>query len=173
MGTWDVGPFDNDTAANWCGGLHDADPAQRVELIRAALAAVADHGDDDLDSDVVVEAIAAAAIVASQLPGGTPITSPYAPDFLLAGGAVDVPDDVPSLALRALDRITADNSEWRQLWEEDPDSSRRPSLGCGRSAPHLSRRAPDDSRRSSTSSAQVARPPSNGELSAARCVHDR
>ena len=28
----------------------------------------------------------------------------------------------PSLALRALDRINADNSEWRELWEEDPDS---------------------------------------------------
>ena len=122
LGTWDVGPFDNDTAADWCGGLHDADPAQRVELIRAALAAVVDHGDGYLYSDLAVEAIAAAAIVASQLPGATPVTSPYAPSFLLMGGAVDVTADVPSLALRALDRITADNSEWRELWEEDPDS---------------------------------------------------
>jgi hypothetical protein len=122
VGTWDVGPFDNDAAADWCGGLHDTDSTQRVEVIRAALAAVADHGDDYLDSDLAVEAIAAAAIVASQLPGGPPVTSPYAPDFLLAGGAVNVPAHVPALALRALDRITADNSEWRELWEEDPDS---------------------------------------------------
>jgi Domain of unknown function (DUF4259) len=122
VGTWDVGPFDNDAAADWCGGLHDADPARRVELIRAALAAVADHGDGYLDSDLAADAIAAAAVVASQLPGSTPVTSPYAPDFLLAGGVVDVPAGVPSLALRALDRITADNSEWRELWEEDPDS---------------------------------------------------
>jgi hypothetical protein len=122
VGTWDVGPFDNDTAADWCGGLHDADPTRRVEVIRATLAAVADHGDGYLDSDLAVEAIAAAAIVASQLPGGPPVTSPYAPKFLVSGGAVDVPVHGPALALRALDRITADNSEWRDLWEEDPDS---------------------------------------------------
>jgi hypothetical protein len=122
VGTWDVGPFDNDTAADWCGAVHDADPARRVELIHTALATVADHGDAYLDSDLAVEAIAAAAIVASQLPGGTPLTSPYAPKFLLAGGTVDLPTDLASLALRALDRINADNSEWRQLWEEDPDS---------------------------------------------------
>lgn len=125
MGTWDVGPFDNDTAADWCGRLHKADPARRIDLIRGALAAVADHGDGYLDSDLAVEAIAAAAIVASQLPGGTSVTSPYAPDFLLAGGGVDVPADAASLALRALDRIVADNSEWRRLWEEDPDSYAR------------------------------------------------
>jgi len=125
MGTWGVGPFDNDTAADWCGALNDTDPERRAELVRATLAAVADHGDEYLDSDLAVEAIAAAAIVAAQLPGGTPVTSPYAPDFLLAGGGIEVPDDVPPLALRALDRINADDSEWRQLWEEDPDSYAR------------------------------------------------
>jgi hypothetical protein len=36
------------------------------------------------------------------------VTSPFVPDFLLAGGTVDLPADVPALALRALDRITAD-----------------------------------------------------------------
>ncbi|TML21807.1 MAG: DUF4259 domain-containing protein [Actinobacteria bacterium] len=61
-------------------------------------------------------------MLVSQLPDGTPVTSPYAPNFLLAGGRIDLPDDLPSLALRALDRINADNSEWRELWEEDPDS---------------------------------------------------
>jgi hypothetical protein len=33
-----------------------------------------------------------------------------------------VPAGVAPLARRALDRINADNSEWRQLWEEAPDS---------------------------------------------------
>ena len=32
MGTWDVGPFDNDTAADWCGDLHDAAPAPQPAL---------------------------------------------------------------------------------------------------------------------------------------------
>jgi hypothetical protein len=59
-----------------------------------------------------------AAIVASQLPGGARITSLYAPDFLLEGGKLEVPDDLPALAAQALDRIVGDDSEWRELWEE-------------------------------------------------------
>src|SRR5439155_7137373 len=118
MGTWDVGPFDNDTAADWCGDLHDAVPGERVELIRRVLTAVSEHGDDYLDSDIAVEAIAAAAVVASQLRGGPAVNSPYAPKFLAEGGTVEVPHDVPQLALRALDRIVGQDSEWRALWEE-------------------------------------------------------
>jgi len=122
MGTWDVGPFDNDTAADWCGDLDDAAPEQRAVLIRDALSRVAAHGDEYLDSDDAVEAIAAAAIVASQLPGGTAINTPYAPDFLLEGGTVEVSDDVPAIAVRALDRIVEKDSEWRELWEEAEES---------------------------------------------------
>ena len=118
MGTWEVGPFDNDTAADWCAHLDRTAPAQRVQFIRQALTAVVEESDDYLDSDLAVEAIAAAAIVASQLPGGATIDSPYAPEFLLEGGTVEVPDDIPPLALRALDRVVGDNSEWRELWED-------------------------------------------------------
>jgi hypothetical protein len=122
MGTWDVGPFDNDTAADWCGDLDDAVPGQREALIRDALSTVAEHGDEYLDSNEAVEAIAAAAIVASQLPGGTAITTPYAPDFLLEGGRIEVADDIPAIAVRALDRIVGDDSEWRELWAEAEES---------------------------------------------------
>ena len=122
MGTWDVGPFDNDTAADWCGDLDDAAPEQRAAMIRDALRRVTEHGNGYLDSDFAVEAIAAAAIVASQLPGGTAIGTAYAPDFLLAGGTVEVAGDVPAIAVRALDRIVEGESEWRELWEDAPDS---------------------------------------------------
>ena len=57
-----------------------------------------------------MEAIAAAAIVASCLPGGTAIDTPFAPDFLLEGGTAEVADDVPAIAVRALDRIVATDS---------------------------------------------------------------
>jgi hypothetical protein len=122
MGTWGVGPFDNDTAADWCGDLDEAAPEQRAALIRGVLSRVAAHGDEYLDSDDAVEAIAAAAIVASQLPGGAAVDTAYAPDFLLEGGAVEVADDVPGIAVRALDRIVGDGSEWRELWEEAEES---------------------------------------------------
>ena len=123
MGTWDVGPFDNDAAAYWCGDLHDATPARRPDMLRDAFTAVLDNGDDYLDSDLAVEAIAAAAIVASQLPGGVAISSPYGPDFLLEGDSIEVLDDVPALAIRALDRIVGDDSEWRELWDETEEGA--------------------------------------------------
>jgi hypothetical protein len=92
MGTWDAGPFDNDTAADWCGDLDNAAPGQRSAMVRSALTAVLDNGDDYLDSDVAAEAIAAAALVASQLRGGTKVTSASAPDFVLAGGRLELAD---------------------------------------------------------------------------------
>ncbi|MCU7725696.1 DUF4259 domain-containing protein [Actinoplanes sp. KI2] len=123
MGTWDIGPFDNDSAADWCGDLEDATPALRPAMVRSAFTAVLDNGDDYLDSDLAVDAIAAAAIVASQLPGGAAITSPYAPEFLLDGGSIDVAGDVPALAVRALDRIVGDDSEWHELWAETEEEA--------------------------------------------------
>ncbi|GIE87127.1 DUF4259 domain-containing protein [Actinoplanes regularis] len=122
MGTWDFGPFDNDTAADWSGDLDDAEPGRRVEIIRATLTEVLDE-DEYLDSDVACEAIAAAAVVASQLPGGPAITTAYAPDFITEGGTLDLPSDLPALALRALDRIAGDDSEWRELWEDALDKA--------------------------------------------------
>jgi hypothetical protein len=118
MGTWDVGPFDNDHAADWCGDLDEAAPSQRSRLIRDALTVVADHGDAYLPGPLADRAVVAAAVVASQLPGGDPITSPYAPDFLFEGGPIDLPTDLPDIAARALDRIVGDGSEWRDLWED-------------------------------------------------------
>ncbi|WP_327031142.1 DUF4259 domain-containing protein [Micromonospora sp. NBC_01740] len=78
-----IDPFDNDTAADWCGDLHDADPSARSAMVRAALTTAA-LNTGYLEHDEAVSAIAAAAIVASHMPGGDPITSPCAPDFLLA-----------------------------------------------------------------------------------------
>ncbi|GAA3782356.1 hypothetical protein GCM10022225_83390 [Plantactinospora mayteni] len=57
-------------------------------------------------------------MVASQLPGGEPLVTPYAPDFLLEGGTLDIPHDIPPLALCALARVLGDDSEWRDLWED-------------------------------------------------------
>ncbi|WP_327000131.1 DUF4259 domain-containing protein [Dactylosporangium sp. NBC_01737] len=118
MGTWDVGPFNNDIAADWCGDLHDTGAEQRPAFVRDTLTAVVDHGGKSLPNRLADRAIAAAAVVASQLPGGEPVVSGYGPDFLLEGGTLEVPGDIPPLALRALDRITGDGSEWRDLWQD-------------------------------------------------------
>ncbi|WP_127506032.1 DUF4259 domain-containing protein [Actinoplanes solisilvae] len=125
MGAWGHGPFDNDSAADWCGDLDDAAPADRPGLVRAAFTSVLES-DSYLESDEGSAVVAAAALVASHLPGGTPVTSPYAPDFLVEGGGrLEITPDLPPLALRALDRIVGDDSEWCELWSEsgslDPD----------------------------------------------------
>ncbi|GAB1822280.1 DUF4259 domain-containing protein [Herbidospora sp. RD11066] len=116
MGTWDIGPFDNDSAADWCGKLNATPAADRPALLRAALTEAVTSV-DYLDEDQAVPAIVAAAIVAAHH-GGPPITSAYAPAFLRNGEPLPIDADLPSLAVRALDRVTADRSEWRALWEE-------------------------------------------------------
>ena len=121
MGTWDTGPFDNDNAADWCGELHDANSAVRPDLVREALARAADE-EDYLECHAAEEAIAAAALAASQRTGGPSMNSAYAPEFLRSGGSLDLPDDIAPLAVRALDRILGEDSEWRKLWDESPDA---------------------------------------------------
>lgn len=51
-------------------------------------------------------------------PSSPPVTSAYAPDFLLEGGRAGLGDDLVPLALRALDRVLSEDSELWQLWEE-------------------------------------------------------
>jgi hypothetical protein len=114
--TWDVGPFDNDAASDWSATFDEADEATRLEMLEETLTAAADET-EYLDADTAFEAIAAAAAIASQL-GGPPIDSPYGPDFLDKPGALHVPARLPPLAVRALDRIVADDSEWRDQWDE-------------------------------------------------------
>lgn len=112
-----IGPFDSDSAADWSLDLHIAEPAERVNLIRGTLRRAIDER-DYVDTAEAAQAIAAAAVVAAQLPGAEPVTSPNAPDFLREGGRVDIAPDMCELAMRALDRVMAGDSEWRELWED-------------------------------------------------------
>ncbi|MFJ8692005.1 DUF4259 domain-containing protein [Streptomyces roseolilacinus] len=112
MGTWDIGPFDNDTAADFCGDLDEAAAGQREGIIRDALTRVigtADH----LEAPESEEAVAAAALVAAQCPGGEPAHPVYGPEEPL-------PDltGLRVLALQALDRVVTDPSELMDLWTE-------------------------------------------------------
>ncbi|MFC9625509.1 DUF4259 domain-containing protein [Streptomyces sp. NPDC056930] len=116
MGTWDIGHFDNDTAADFSGGLDDAPQGKRAELIRDALADVV-RTEDYLDSDEAAVAVAAAALVAAQCPGGEPVTTAYGPDKPLP----ELPLELRDLAVQALDRVVAEPSELLELWTEGGD----------------------------------------------------
>ncbi|MGW4856715.1 DUF4259 domain-containing protein [Streptomyces sp. NPDC004288] len=114
MGTWDIGPFDNDTAADFSYRVDEAPEDQRAEVLRAAFREVTGTGGEYLDADFAVEAIASAALVAAQCPGGAPVTTSYAPKKPLPA----LPADLRPTAVEALDRILVEPSELLELWEE-------------------------------------------------------
>ncbi|MFJ1585363.1 DUF4259 domain-containing protein [Streptomyces sp. NPDC088197] len=122
MGTWHVGPFDNDTAWDLSDTLDEASPDARPGIVRDALVRVIDTT-GDLDADISEEAVAAAALVAAQCPGGEPIDPDYGPKQPLA-------DLTPlrATALRALDRVVTDPSELLELWDEPPDGPWRATI---------------------------------------------
>ncbi|WP_439662292.1 DUF4259 domain-containing protein [Lentzea sp. HUAS TT2] len=113
MGTWDIGHFDNDTAADFSGSLDDAAESERENIIRTTLIRVIET-DEYLDSDEACKVLASAALIAAQCPGGTPITTAYAPDKPLPVFSADL----RGLAVRALDRVVAADSELPELWDD-------------------------------------------------------
>jgi hypothetical protein len=116
MGTWGTGPFENDDAADFSVDLADAVPADRIEMLRAALRRAADNT-GYLEIDDAQAAIAAAAVVAAWSAGHAVDGAPELPDL----GSVVMPADLVSSALHALDRVAGPNSEWRSLWGEGGD----------------------------------------------------
>lgn len=113
MGTWDIGPFDNDTAADFSYRVDEAEAGRKADVLRGAFREVNGTGDDYLDADLSVEAVAAAALVAAQCPGGEPVTS-YGPKDPLGV----LPVELRAEAVAALDRVVAEPSELLELWEE-------------------------------------------------------
>jgi hypothetical protein len=67
VGAWDSGPFDNDDAADFAAQLDEADPNQRIVMIREALR-ISD------DEETFPRAVAAAAVLAAAK-AGLPIDS--------------------------------------------------------------------------------------------------
>ncbi|MGW1728343.1 DUF4259 domain-containing protein [Streptomyces sp. NPDC002306] len=107
MGTWDTGPFGNDTAADFAGALDDAGPGEREALIRGVLARTVDAVGWLTEGE---EAVAAAALIAAQCPGGDPIDTPFGPEK---------PMPVFSSGLRVL----ADEALARVISDEDGPAS--------------------------------------------------
>jgi len=110
MGTWDIGHFDNDAAADFSGALDDAPQNEREAIIRKALTTTVET-EGFLDSYYACKVMASAALIAAQLPGGAPITTSYAPDEPMPAFS----PDLRPLAVRALDRVLEKDSE---LWDE-------------------------------------------------------
>ena len=114
MGTWGIGPFDNDTAADFAGDLDDAPPGEREALVREVLTRTV-RATGYLDE--AQEAVAAAALIAAQCPGGRPVETAYGP----AQPVPVFPEDLRELAARALDRILA-GDPGLEMWVRPADA---------------------------------------------------
>ncbi|MEU2632897.1 DUF4259 domain-containing protein [Kitasatospora sp. NPDC007106] len=116
MGTWDIGPFENDMAADFAYALDEAAEDERETLVRTTLTRTIQTR-DYLESPEGAGAVAAAALIAAQCPGGEPVSTSYGPDEALPIFAIDL----RSLAVEALDRVVAEESELADLWDETVD----------------------------------------------------
>lgn len=120
MGTWGYDTFDNDTAGDWTFGLEDASD---LAYVRETLERVLAAGDDYLDVDDACEGLAACEVVA-RLKGNWGARNPYTEivDAWVEGHDIDPPAELVDQALAVIERVTAADSELRELWEEDDAS---------------------------------------------------
>jgi hypothetical protein len=114
VGTWGTGPFDNDAAADFAGDLDDAAPGDREALVRGILTRVVRATGYPGEAP---EAVAAAALIAAQCPGGEPVDPVYGPEQPL----VAFPQALRGLAAEALDRVLADEW-WFETWTDPADA---------------------------------------------------
>jgi hypothetical protein len=124
MGAWGAGSFENDIASEWAADLADGGD---LDMVRATLETAARCPRDEyLESDEGAEALAAAEVVAAAM--GRPARSvsmgtsgPHAIAWGRGHAAAGKPDMV-ELALEAVDRVDAPESELQELWsaEESP-----------------------------------------------------
>lgn len=119
MGAWSHEPFGNDSANDWAYGLEGLnDFSLVVEAIQNVLAT----GDDYLDADLAVEAIAAAEVLAKTIGRGTQSdTYTKKVDAWLASISAKPAPGLLTAAQHALTRILEADSELRELWEESDD----------------------------------------------------
>jgi len=120
MGKWGYKPFENDTAADFSGDLDEAPESERLELLRAGLSAVA-QSDGHVDAGRAEVAIAAAAVVARDLPGGEQFQS------AVCGPTQSIPhvsSDFVTLAARAVDRLLEGDNDLSDDWSGEVEGER-------------------------------------------------
>ncbi|MET4921723.1 DUF4259 domain-containing protein [Streptomyces sp. PSRA5] len=88
-------------------------------MIRGVLERAADPA-DHLDASDGERAVAAAALVVAQCPDGEPTCSNYGPSKPLA----ELPADLRTLAVDALDQVVSELSDLAELWAEAANGSK-------------------------------------------------
>ena len=119
MGTWGVGPFENDTACDWKYDLEEIDDHR---LIESTLRKIDDAGTNYLKAPEADEAIAAAETIA-RLKGSFYVRNAYTEtvDAWVAKHNFDPPQELVDSAIKAMERILTPPSELLELWEESDE----------------------------------------------------
>lgn len=119
MGTWAVDAFGNDGAVDWTYGLDDV---HDLSLVEEAIDTVLAAGEEGPDAPDGADALVAIEVIA-RLQGNWGERSTYSEtvDEWVESTKLVPPAALIAKARAALDRILADNSELRELWE-DSDS---------------------------------------------------
>jgi hypothetical protein len=118
MGKWGHGPFDNDTAADFAGDLDDASQSDRIGMLRAALASVADDGGGHIEGGRGEVAIAAAALTVRQFEGGEEFQSKVCGP---SNEIPEIPENLVPLALQAVSRLLVKDNDLWEDWSREED----------------------------------------------------
>ncbi|MET7862397.1 DUF4259 domain-containing protein [Micromonospora taraxaci] len=119
MATWNVGPFDNDDAAEWCEQFESALPAERTERVAGALMRALSVSASLLSDTAAAQAVAAAAVALQAHTGLPDLTTPHAPRLVDGADYVNVSPDLLRLATAAIEVIMREDSSWRRRWADD------------------------------------------------------
>ena len=131
MGAWSHEPFGNDDACDWAFGL---DEAKDLRLIESALDNVL-GSEGYLEAPQAAEAVGAVEVIAKLLGRGTQ-SDAYTEDVDKWVKTIGLKPSPALLekASRTLDRILSDNSELRELWQEEGTSDWENSIANLRKA---------------------------------------
>ena len=119
MGTWSHEPFGNDTANDWAYELEDTTD---FSVIDATLQTALDEGQEDMDADLAMEAIAAIEVLAKSLGHGTQ-TDVYTDkvDEWVDRISLKPSADLLQKAEQVLALVASDHSELKELWQESEE----------------------------------------------------
>ena len=116
MGTWGLGSFENDDAADW---VYELETVEDLSVCRNTFLSVMTE-DEYLEQDQGARVIAAAEVIAA-LAGSLRHNLPEGVESWLTAHPLSPDADDHTLALSAIDRVLAPNSELRALWAEVGD----------------------------------------------------
>ncbi|WP_395576895.1 DUF4259 domain-containing protein [Streptomyces sp. BK79] len=119
MGTWGTGPFDSDLAADFVDELEGLTSQKVIEVLEQAFQRVTDPG-ARVDGGDGTEAVAAAALVASTIPGSGIVIDP---DDGPREPLPQLPLALRSSAVLALQCVLQDGSELLTGWVDSDDAA--------------------------------------------------